>query len=149
MAYYFWDVTRDWNHDFPPCGDVTKARDKKQRNRPLPFVLFKLLNRPLLWDDSLRTADAFPVIAPKNSFGEPERQNDFRDVFPFVLMLANQIKGQNTGRVTPCDLARWSVLDFGERPTALWNVNFTTITRFPATLNADVFMKKLLLKLCM
>ena len=45
---------------------------------------------------SLRTADAFPVVAslpPKNSVCEPERQNDFRDVKPFVLMLANQIKG--------------------------------------------------------
>ena len=44
----------------------------------------------------LRTADAFPVVAslpPKNSVCEPERQNDFRDVKPFVLMLANQIKG--------------------------------------------------------
>ena len=30
MAYYFSDVTRDWNHDFARCGDVTKARDKKQ-----------------------------------------------------------------------------------------------------------------------
>ena len=32
---------------------------------------------------SLRTADAFPVVAslpPKNSVCEPERQNDFRDV---------------------------------------------------------------------
>ena len=51
-----------------------------------------------LWDDpslrksfcspvvSLRTADAFPVVAslpPKNSVCEPERQNDFRDVKPF------------------------------------------------------------------
>ena len=38
---------------------------------------------------SLRTADAFPVIAslpPKNSVCEPERQNDFRDVKPLVLM---------------------------------------------------------------
>ena len=25
MAYYFWDVTRDWCH----CGDVTNARDKQ------------------------------------------------------------------------------------------------------------------------
>ena len=35
---------------------------------------------------SLRTADAFPVVAslpPKNSVCEPERQNDFRDVKPF------------------------------------------------------------------
>ena len=39
--------------------------------------------------DSLRTADAFPVVAslpPKNSICEPERQNDFRDVKPLVLM---------------------------------------------------------------
>ena len=38
---------------------------------------------------SLRTADAFPVVASlplKNSVCEPERQNDFRDVKPFVLM---------------------------------------------------------------
>ena len=35
---------------------------------------------------SLRSADAFPVVAslpPKNSVCEPERQNDFRDVKPF------------------------------------------------------------------
>ena len=35
---------------------------------------------------SLRTADAFPVVAslpPKNSVCEFERQNDFRDVKPF------------------------------------------------------------------
>ena len=40
--------------------------------------------------------DAFPVVAslpPKNSVCEPELQNDFRDVKPFVLMMANQIKG--------------------------------------------------------
>ena len=100
---------------------------------------------------SLRTADAFPVVAslpPKNSVCEPEQQNDFRDVKLFVLMLAYQIKGY-TARVTPRDLARCRVLDFGELPNTLWNVNFTTITRFPATLNADVFMKQLLLKLCM
>ena len=45
---------------------------------------------------SLRTTDVFPVVAslpPKNSVSKPERQNDFRDVKPFVLMLANQIKG--------------------------------------------------------
>ena len=45
---------------------------------------------------SLRTADVFPVVAslpPKINVCEPERQNDFRDVKPFVLMLANQIKG--------------------------------------------------------
>ena len=35
---------------------------------------------------SLRTADAFPVVASlpsKNCVCEPERQNDFRDVKPF------------------------------------------------------------------
>ena len=35
---------------------------------------------------SLRTADAFPVVAslpPKNNVCEPERQSDFRDVKPF------------------------------------------------------------------
>ena len=35
---------------------------------------------------SLRTADAFPVVAslpPKNNVCEPERQNDFRDMKPF------------------------------------------------------------------
>ena len=45
---------------------------------------------------SLRTSDAFPVVAslpPKNGVCEPERKTDFRDVKPFVLMLANQIKG--------------------------------------------------------
>ena len=39
--------------------------------------------------NSLRNADAFPVVAslpPKSSVCEPERQNDFRDVKPFVLM---------------------------------------------------------------
>ena len=46
--------------------------------------------------DSLRTADAFPVFAslpPKNSVCDGERQNDFRAVKSFVLMLAYQIKG--------------------------------------------------------
>ena len=46
--------------------------------------------------DSLRTVDVFPVVAflpPKNNDCEPEQQNDFRDVKPFVLMLTNQIKG--------------------------------------------------------
>ena len=45
---------------------------------------------------SLRTADAFPVVVsllPKNSVCKPEWQNDFRDVQPFVLMLAYKIKG--------------------------------------------------------
>ena len=36
-----------------------------------------------------------------------------------------------------------------ELPNTLWNVNFATITRFPATLNADFFIKQLLLKLCL
>ena len=41
-----------------------------------------------------------------NSVCEPEGENDFRDVKLFVLILANQIKGYNTARVTPRDLAR-------------------------------------------
>ena len=55
--------------------------------------------RKSVWEGSLRTADVFPVVAslsslpPKNNVFEPEWQNDFRDVKPFVLMLANQIKG--------------------------------------------------------
>ena len=62
--------------------------------------MHKIENMPL---HSLRTADAFPVVAslpPKNSVCELERQNDFHDVKSIVLMLANQIK------VTPRDLAR-------------------------------------------
>ena len=50
--------------------------------------------------------------------------------------------------MTPHELAHWSVLDFGELPNTFWNVNFTTITRFPAMLNADVFVKQLLLISC-
>ena len=101
---------------------------------------------------SLRTADAFPVVAslpPKNSVCEPERQNDFHDVKSFVLMLAKQIKGltqrgdSSRPRALKC-LGFWP-----ELPNTYWNVNFTTITRFPATLNADFFMKQLLVKLCM
>jgi len=42
---------------------------------------------------SLRSADAFPVVAslpPKNSVCEPERLNDFRDVRTFVFLLTNE-----------------------------------------------------------
>ena len=38
----------------------------------------------------------FPVVAslpPKKNVCELEQQNDFHDLKPFVLMLANQIKG--------------------------------------------------------
>ena len=48
--------------------------------------IFGMYIRPVVC--SLRTADAFPVVAslpPKNSVCEPERQNDFRDVKPFVI----------------------------------------------------------------
>ena len=73
--------------------------------------------RTCLSQPSLRTADAVPVVSslpPKNNVCEPERQNDIRDVKAFVSSLANQIKGQSTARVTPRDIARWRVLDFGE-----------------------------------
>ena len=47
-----------------------------------PFSLFPIKN---LEQASLRTADAFPVVASpcENNVCEPERQNDFRDVKPF------------------------------------------------------------------
>ena len=73
--------------------------------------------RTFLSQPSLRTADVVPVVAslpPKINVCEPERQNDIRDVNAFVSSLANRIKGQNTARVTPRDIARWRVLDFGE-----------------------------------
>ena len=74
----------------------------------------------------------------KNNVCEPERQNDFHDTESFALMLANQNKGWNTARVTPHDLARLPVLDFGKSyQICFWNMNFTTITRFPATSNAN------------
>ena len=67
--------------------------------------------------NSLWTADIFPVVAslsPKNNVRERDRQNDFHDLKPFVLMFANQIKGEKAIRVTPRDLVLWCVLDFGE-----------------------------------
>ena len=73
--------------------------------------------RTFLPQPNMRTADVFPVVAslpPKNNVCEPQRQNDIRDVKAFVSSLANQIKGQNTARVTPRDIAHWRVLDFGE-----------------------------------
>ena len=53
------------------------------------FEELKLFVDGYLKITSLRSADAFPVVAslpPKNSVCEPERQSDFRDVKPFVLM---------------------------------------------------------------
>ena len=44
---------------------------------------------------SLRTADAFPVVAslpPKNSVCDLELQNDFRDVISFLLYSTNEIE---------------------------------------------------------
>ena len=67
--------------------------------------------------NSLWTADIFPVVAslsPKNNVRERDRQNDFHDLKPFVLMFANQIKGEKAVRVTPRDLVLWCVLDLGE-----------------------------------
>ena len=96
--------------------------------------------RTFLSQPSLRTADVFPVVAslpPKNNVCEPERQNNIRDVKAFVSSLANQIKRQNTARVTPRDTRALACLGlWRELPNTLWNVNFTIITRFLATLNA-------------
>ena len=79
---------------------------------------------------SLRTADLFPVVAslsPKNNVCEPEWPNHFCDVKLFVLMLATQIKGKNTARVTPRALA---CLGFWrEFPNTLWNGSFTTFNK--------------------
>ena len=30
LHLYIWDVTRNWNHDFARCGEVTNARNKKR-----------------------------------------------------------------------------------------------------------------------
>ena len=60
----------------------------------LKAVTYVFFARMSLYE--LFVLDAFPVVAsvpPKNSVCEPELQNDFRDVKPFVLMMANQIKG--------------------------------------------------------
>ena len=67
--------------------------------------------------NSLWTTDIFPVVtsvSPKNNICERDRQNDFCDLKPFVLMFANQIKGEKAVWVTPRDLVLWCVLDFGE-----------------------------------
>ena len=85
---------------------------------------------------SLRTADAFLVVAslpPKNIVSEPERQNDFLDKKPFVLMLANQIKGQNTARVTHRELV-FKFSSTGERAPGyrLSPDHFQKFKRMPA-----------------
>ena len=68
------------------CGNLIITKKKSVYRRQI-----------FIWDSSsLRTADVFPVVAslpPKINVCEPEQQNDFRDVKPFVLKLANQIKG--------------------------------------------------------
>ena len=91
---------------------------------------------------SLRTANAFPLVAsllPKNSVCEPRAAKRF----PWRKTFC-------------CDVGQSDQRNFiGFRRELMsnspWNVNFTTITRprFPATLNADFFMKQLLLMLSM
>ena len=160
--------------------------------------------------DVLLVAASLRVFHPKSNVCEPQRDNDFHDVKPFVLVLINQInnlvprrepwergcqiktqpvpgseivgsaelrkrkhenktarqlfaylflsrlphylrawnrliKRQNTAQETPRALAYlgfWRV--FLNTP---WNVNFTTIRRFPVMLNADFFVKQRLLEL--
>ena len=73
---------------------------------------------------SLRTADAFPVVAslpPKNS----------------VCELASHAEALRGSSRVPA------------LRTSAPRRELPTITRFPATLNADFFMKQLPLKLCM
>ena len=71
-----------------------------------------------------------------------------RETFCFDVGQSHQrIEYGSSDSSRPCALKR---LGFQrELPNTLWNMNFTTITRFPVTLNADFFMKQLLLKLCM
>ena len=86
---------------------------------------------------------------PKIASANPSSKTiPWRKIFCFDV-------GQSDQRMeySPSDSSRPHVLKclgfWPELPNTLWNVNFTTITRFPATLNADFFMKQLLLKLCM
>ena len=84
---------------------------------------------------------------PKNNVCEHERQNYFRDVKPFVLMFANQINGLECSSSDSSRTRALVCLGFWrELLNTLWNVNFATITRFPATLNAGFFVKQRLLK---
>ena len=59
-------------------------------------------------------------------------------------------------KVIECSASDWSrprplaCLGFWrDLPNTIWNLNFTTITKFPATLNADFFVTQRLPKLCM
>ena len=120
--------------------DAKMSRDNQSC---FPWINIRREDIDLSWmaRTSLGTADAFPVVAslpPKNSVREPEQQTDFpwRKTFCFDVGLSDQ-------RIE----YSWSVLDFGESyQIRFGTVNFTTITRFPETLNADFFMKQLLLK---
>ena len=78
-------IRRSWTFQ------MNKTFEKKKNLRIIRGKSFMRSRHP-----SLRTEDAFPVVAslpPKNSVCESERQNDFRDVKPFALMWTNQIKG--------------------------------------------------------
>ena len=77
--------------------------------------------------------------------------SQFRDVKPFVLIRCSPIRSEDRmqlewliafSRAGVC-LGFWR-----ELPNMIWNVNFTTVTRFPVTLNADFFVKQRLFKLC-
>ena len=118
-------------------GDLTK--------RPAPAIT----DLPTYPDQDFSFESCLSVVAslpPKNSVCEPERQNNFHDrnllfwCWPIRSKDRIQLKWP---RALKC-LGFWR-----ELPNTFWNVNFTTITRFPVTLNADFFMKQLLVKLCM
>ena len=103
---------------------------------------------------------------------ENKRPNDFCGVEPFVWMSANQIKDRM--QLEWLIATSWASVSvkmsfiriiikyhfhingfalslalkvrfFGTREWPIWNVNFTTTTRFPSTLNADFFVKQRLL----
>ena len=87
---------------------------------------------------------SLPKIASANPSG---KTIPWRKIFCFDV-------GQSHQRIeySPSDSSRPHALKclgfWPELPNTLWNVNFTAITNFPVTLNADFFMKQLLVKLC-
>ena len=71
------DGAAKWEYSLPRGGSkgFEEGQGAATRDQPLRGRLV-----------SLRSADAFPVVAslpPKNSVCKPERQNDFRDVKHF------------------------------------------------------------------
>ena len=74
-------------------------------------VFFNFCNSP--YNTSLLAADVFHIVAsllPEKRAANMTGKNDIRDVKPFVLIFANQNKGQNATRVTHRDLSRKNLI---------------------------------------